>query len=223
MNKNLQKTKAVFLKDLKSEFRLRYGISAITLFILTSITMLVFGIGRETISIPIQSALLWIIMFFSSMTGLSKAFVSEEEKQTNLLLRISSSSDAIYSGKLLFNIILSFVLNILAVLLFIVFFNFEINSVFIFIIIILLGSLGLASASTIISAIIAKASVKNSLFVVLSFPILLPLIIIGIDATNLAFEGTTIEGIKSSLIILLAYSGVLIPVSFIFFDIIWEE
>jgi len=223
MNRSFKKAKAVFLKDLKSEFRLRYGISAITLFILTSITMLVFGVGRETINTSIQSALLWIIMFFSSMTGLSKAFVSEEERQTNLLLRISSTSDAIFSGKLIFNIILSVVLNLLAVVLFIVFFNFEINSFYLFIVIIILGSLGLASASTIISAIIAKASVKNSLFVVLSFPILLPLIIIGIDATVNAMDGTTIDGIKSSLIILLAYSGVLIPVSFIFFDIIWEE
>lgn len=223
MNKSFQKAKAVFIKDLKSEFRLRYGISAITLFILTSITMLVFGIGREVINTPIQAALLWVIMFFSSMTGLSKAFVSEEERQTNLLLRISSTADAIYSGKLLFNIILSFVLNIFAVLLFIIFFNFQINSVLLFIAIITLGSLGLASASTIISAIIAKASVKNSLFVVLSFPILLPLIIIGIDSTVLAMDGTSIDAIKSSLIILLAYSGVLIPVSFIFFDIIWEE
>ncbi|MFC2129823.1 heme exporter protein CcmB [Bacteroidota bacterium] len=221
---NIIRIKAVFLKDLKSEFRTRYGISAISLFILTSITMLVFSTGQEKMTAALHSGLLWVIMFFSSMTGLSKGFVREEERQTSLLLKIASRPGAIYFGKLFYNILFSITLNLLAVILFLLFFgSIAIEAPFAFVIIILLGSLGIGSATTIISAIISKAGIKNSLFTVLSFPILLPLIMVVIEGTTMSFEGVEISQLTNSFQILLAYSGVLIPVSYIVFDMIWED
>jgi ABC-type transport system involved in cytochrome c biogenesis permease component len=44
----------------------------------------------EKIEKYIASALLWIVLFFGSMTGLSRTFVMEEERCTSLLLKISS-------------------------------------------------------------------------------------------------------------------------------------
>ena len=221
---NIIRIRAVFLKDLKTEFRTRYGISAISLFILTSITMLVLSTGQEKMTEALYSGLLWVIMFFSSMTGLSKGFVGEEERKTSLLLKIASKSGAIYFGKLLYNILFSLSLNLLAVMLFLLFFdNIAIESPFPFFIIIMLGSFGIGSATTIISAIISKAGIKNSLFTALSFPVLLPLIIVGIEGTTMSFEGVEINELTSIFQILLAYSGVLIPVSYILFAMIWEE
>lgn len=186
--------------------------------------MLLFGTGSETIELPLYSGLLWVIMFFSSMTGLSKGFVREEERQTSLLLKLTSKPSHIYFGKLFYNIVFSLSLNTFAVLLFLLFFgNITIKSPFEFIIIIILGSFGIASATTIIAAIISKAGVKNSLFTVLSFPVLLPLIIIGIEGTTSTFEGTSFSNIFSDVKILVAYCGVLIPVSYIVFDMIWED
>ncbi|MFH1050031.1 MAG: heme exporter protein CcmB [bacterium] len=223
-NNNLNRINAVFLKDLKSEFRTRYGISAISLFILTSVTMLLFGTGSETIEKSLYSGLLWVIMFFSSMTGLSKGFVREEERQTSLLLKLTSRPSHIYFGKLLYNMVFSLALNLLAVLLFLLFFDgITINSPIPFMVLIILGSIGIGSATTIIAAIISKAGIKNSLFTVLSFPVLLPLIIIGIEGTTMTFEGSPFSGLNSNFQILIAYSGVLIPVSYIVFDMIWED
>ena len=221
---HLKRINAVFSKDIKSEFRTRYGISAISLFILTSVTMLLFGTGSETIEISLYSGLLWVIMFFSSMTGLSKGFVREEERQTSLLLKLTSRPSHVYFGKLIYNIVFSISLNILAVLLFLLFFGaISVQSPFLFMLLLLLGSIGIGTATTIIAAIISKAGIKNSLFTVLSFPVLLPLIIIGIEGTTKAFEGANFSEMKSNFQILLAYSGVLIPVSYIVFDMIWED
>jgi len=102
---------SIFFKDLKSEYRNRYGISAITLFILTSITMLVFSTAQEKLTPTLFSGLLWVIMFFSAMTGLSKGFVREEEKQTSMLLKITSRPTAVYFGKLIYNLIFAIVMN----------------------------------------------------------------------------------------------------------------
>lgn len=223
-NLHFKRISAVFIKDLKSEFRSRYGISAISLFILTSVTMLLFGTSSEKLENALYSGLLWLIMFFGSMTGLSKGFVREEERQTSLFLKMSTKPSYIYFGKLLYNILFSICLNILAIMLFVFFFSeLNIKSPFEFIVLILFGSIGIGAATTVIAAIISKAGIKNSLFTVLSFPVLLPLIIIGIEGTTFSFEGTTFSEIDSNLKILIAYSGVLIPISYVVFDMIWED
>ena len=224
MTKNLNRIASIFFKDLKSEYRNRYGISAITLFILTSITMLVFSTAQEKLTPTLFSGLLWVIMFFSAMTGLSKGFVREEEKQTSMLLKITSRPTAVYFGKLIYNLIFAIVMNFFAWLMFMVFFDgLIIKNISGFLIILLLASIGLASATTVISAIISKAGMKNSLFTVLSFPVLIPLIIVGIEATTKTFEGAGLNELLSDLQILIAYSGILIPISYIVFDMIWEE
>jgi heme exporter protein B len=223
-NPAILRIKAIFLKDLRSEFRTRYGISTISLFILTTVTMLVFSAREERISGALYSGLLWVIMFFSSMTGLSKGFVMEEEKQTSLLLKIASKPGSVYFGKLFYNVLFSITLNTAGVILFLIFFNnIVISSYLGFILIIFLGSIGIGAASTVISAIISKAGVKNSLFTVLSFPVLLPLIIVGIEATSFIFDGEPFSKIISDIQVLIAYTGILVPISYIVFDMIWEE
>ena len=166
---------AVLEKDAKSELRSRYAISAVLLFILTTITILLIGTKGEDIQSGMAAGLLWVIMFFSSMMGLSRAFVSEEERGTGFLLQLSVSSASIYFGKLIYNILLSLLLNTVAVLLFFLFItNMPIEYFGIFLTAHIFGSIGIAAASTIISAIIAKANTKGALFPVLSFPIILP-------------------------------------------------
>jgi len=215
---------AIVVKDFKSEYRTRYGISAIFLFVLTAITMLVFAMGFDRLNSSIFSGLMWTIMFFGSMTGLSKGFVREEERQTTMLLKLTSHPTAIYFGKLIYNLFFSIAINILVVVLFLFFFDeLVIRNFWAFVVILLLGSVGLGSASTVISAIISKAGMKNSLFTVLSFPVLLPLIFVGIEVTAKALEGEEISKMLNDMQLLLAYSGILIPLSFIVFDMIWEE
>jgi heme exporter protein B len=214
---------AVMMKDLRSEFRTRYAISAISLFVLVTITMIVFSFRGEIINSTEASGLLWITFFFGSMMGLSKTFVSEEERQTSLFLKMCLPNTAVYFGKLLFNIILAISINLLASLLFYLFIGLSISNVFIFLLIILLGGLGIGSSSTIISAIISKADSKGAIFPILSFPVLLPLIIIGIESTTLSLSGSVLSDITGNLLLLLSYSGILIPISFILFDFVWED
>lgn len=216
--------KGVLVKELKSEIRTRYSISAILLFILVTVTMIVFALIGEKLNESISAGLLWIIMFFSAMTGLSKSFVSEEERGTSLVLKLSTTSTAVYFGKLLYNVLLSIILNFVAIFFFFLIVNSTpVKDFGIFSITMFLGSIGLAAATTIISAIIARANTKNAMFPILSFPILLPIIMMGIDNTRQSLEGTTLGEVASNLQLMVAYCGAIIPVSFILFDIVWKE
>ncbi len=220
----LQRSYAVLKKELMSEFRTRYAISAILLFVLTTITMIVFATSGAVLTSDVAAGVLWIVMFFGAMTGLSKSFVSEEERGTSLYLKLVAGSSAIYFGKLAFNIILSISLNAVAVVLFFMFIgNIKLASPEIFVFSILMGSIAIAASTTIISALIAKANSKNALFPVLSFPIILPVIVLGIQTTVLSFEGADFEKARSDFQLLFSYSGLMVLASYYLFDYVWKE
>jgi heme exporter protein B len=76
---------------------------------------------------------------------------------------------------------------------------------------------------TIIAALISKSSSKGTLYPVLSFPLLLPLMLSTINATTMTIEGTTIGQIGSEIQIMISYSVVLITASFMLFDLVWND
>ncbi|MBP7214672.1 MAG: heme exporter protein CcmB [Candidatus Kapabacteria bacterium] len=224
MKNALQEIIAVLYKEILSEFRTRYSITTILLFILTTITIIAISFASEILSQEATSSLLWIVIFFGTMIGLSKSFINEEERGTSLLLGITVRASSIFFGKLIYNILLSLFINFFSIVFFFLFVNTaHIVSIGLFIIIIIICSIAIASATTVISAIISKASSKNALFPILSFPILLPIIKIGIDSTGLTMQGTKFLSIQSDMQLIIAYTGLLIIASYLLFDFIWKD
>lgn len=210
-------------KEIKSEFRTRYALNAILLFALTTLTVVSFSVGGFFLNARMISFLFWLVIFFSSMSGLSQVFVKEEESKTVNLLRLVASPNTVLMGKLLFNLALLLILELIIVPLFIIWMNLRVLNLPLFLSVLLLGSLGLVCATTIIAAIISKARVKGALFAVLSFPILLPLLVTVIDGTRLSLEGETFSTGLSDLRLLLSYVVVMFTVSILLFDFVWNE
>lgn len=214
----------LFLKDFRSELRTRYAINALAMFIIVAISVILFSIGNEKINENLTAGLFWVVIFFTAMSGLSRAFVSEEERGTTLTLQLIASPTTVFSGKLIFNVILVFAMNaIIAVLYGALFEDFIIKNFLLFIATFVLGNIGLAVSSTIIAAIIAKAGAKGTLYPVLSFPILLPLILTCVQLTLFSFDGTSFEKSRFELAIVVSYDVIMITVSYLLFDFIWKE
>jgi heme exporter protein B len=91
-----------------------------------------------------------------------------------------------------------------------------------FIVAILLVSLGLAATLTIIAAIIARTASKGALYPVLSFPMILPLLMLGVPLLEDAFAGRS-DASQGSVLLLLLYTATLIVVSYTLFDLLWKE
>ncbi|MEI7811535.1 MAG: heme exporter protein CcmB [Ignavibacteria bacterium] len=215
---------ALFRKDLYSELRTRYAINSLVMFILVTISVILFSIGQERISEYLSGGLLWVVIFFSAMSGLSRAFVSEEERGTAMTLHLIASPNTVFTGKLMFNFILVFVMNVVIALLYSAIFDtFVLKNLSLFILAFLLGNIGIASASTIIAAIISKAGSKGTLYPVLSFPILLPLILTLLELTKFAIDGATITDSYVELIVLVCYDVIVLTASFMLFDFIWKD
>ena len=218
------KSYSLFLKDFKSELRTRYAINALAMFIIVAISVILFSVGNEKISTSLTGGLFWVVIFFTAMSGLSRAFVSEEERGTSLTLQLIAAPSTVFSGKLLFNIILVFAMNtIIAVLYSAIFEAFIIQNFVLFLVSFILGNIGLAVSSTIIAAIIAKAGAKGTLYPVLSFPILLPLILTSVQLTLFSLDGISFERAKFELAIVVSYDIIMLTASFMLFDFIWKE
>ena len=213
----------IFLKDFHLEFRSRYALNAIFLFAITTLTAISFSIGPMRLKSEILAPLLWIILFFSAMSGLSHIFVREEEQQTADTLRLLTSANSVFLGKWFFNIVLLFTLEVFIIPIFLAMLGVSVGNFGVFLFIILLGSFGLASVATLIAAIISQASAKGALFAVLSFPISLPLLISGIHGTRLALDGGTLAECFPDLQILFSFSIVIITLSLLLFEFIWRK
>lgn len=213
----------IFRKDLAQEFKTRYVINAIILFSVVTMTAVSFSIGTFSVHAHTLSALLWIILFFSAMSGLSHIFVREEETHTADTLKLVAEPVSIFLGKYIFNLVLLLLLEVITIPLFFAVMNFSVADTWLFFAIILLGSVGLAAGSTIIAAIISKASAKGALFTVLAFPILLPVLISGINGTKTITESGNFSEISGDLQVLFAYSVVIITASVMLFEFIWNE
>jgi heme exporter protein B len=90
-------------------------------------------------------------------------------------------------------------------------------------IMVIILSVCMASAITAIAAIISKANGKGALFPVLSFPVLLPPALLGIEALSMAIHGADISEAGTTIIVLLSYAGIMISVSSLLFEFIWNE
>jgi len=220
----IRQTLAVARKDFRSELRTRYALNSLGMFVVVTVAVMVFGAGNERLSSGISSGLLWVSMFFTAVTGLGRSFISEEERGTTLLLRLTLPSTPVYFGKLLLNSALALVSNAALTLLFIIMMSgVEVKTPGAFALVIAISSLGFAGALTIIAALIARSGSKGALYPVLSFPVILPLVILGVDLIRRSIVGITLGNMADDLLLLGMYTVALMLVSYLLFDLIWKE
>ncbi len=218
------KSIALFKKDWQQELRTKYSINSLLMFVIVTVSLLLFSVGEESLSPFIISGFFWVVVFFVAMMGLSRAFVAEEEKGTSLVLQLIISPSAIFVGKFLFNFVLISILVPIIIILFILFFNsFVIYNNLFFLLTIFLGNIGISTTSTIIAAIVAKANYKGKLYPVLSFPLLLPLILLLTEITRQAIEGRTLIQNFAEVGILICYDVIMLVGSYLLFEYIWKD
>jgi len=221
---SLTKTIALMSKDVRSELRTRYALNALLMFVVTSVATILFALREDQASPEVLAGMYWVVVFFSAMSGLSRIFVSEEEKGTALTLQLIASPTVVYVGKLLFNCLLTLLLTLaVTVLYLIVFPGFVVGSYSIFAATWFLGSLGFASAATIIAAIIARANTRGTLYPVLSFPILIPLLMTVMRSTVRALADEPFANAMGEMQVLVSYLMVMTGGSYLLFDYVWKD
>jgi heme exporter protein B len=214
----------VCAKDAAQELRRRVAIASIFFFAATALALVSYAVGP--FGLPgdararLDASLLWIILFFSAATGLPRAFVREEETGTGIGLRKVASGIVVLAGKTLFNFLLFLAIAALAVPVFALLLEWRVSSPSGLALVVLLGGWGLSVVSTFLSALVARAGQRNVLFVVVSFPLLVPLLLPAISATIQASEGAVAA---TPLRVLAAYDGAATCAAYLLAAAAWED
>jgi heme exporter protein B len=218
-------TYALIRKDVHSELRTRYALNALVMFVVTAVATILFALRSDQPTAGVLSGLYWVVIFFTAMSGLSRTFVSEEERGTTMTLQLVASPSTVYFAKLLFNTALTFSMTIAVTILYMTVFSnaFMIKTFSIFAWTVVLGSLGFASASTIIAAIVAKANTRGTLYPVLSFPILIVLLMTVMNSTTKALDGEEFAAALPDFQILAGYILAMTGGSYLLFDFVWKD
>ena len=91
-------TRAIFLREWRSELRNRQALNAVALFAICSVVTVSLGLGPLMPSADValvHAAFLWIVLLFAAFTALSRVFVVEEEQRTAAALRLAAPPIAV--------------------------------------------------------------------------------------------------------------------------------
>lgn len=220
----LSRAWAVCAKDAAQEGRRRIALGAVFFFAATSLALVAFAVGPfgvpEAARARLHAALLWIVLFFSAATGLPRAFVREEESGTAVALRLLAPASVIVAGKTLFNFFLLLAVAAATMPVFALLMDWRVASMPALLGLTVLASYGLAVVSTFLSALVARAGQRNVLFVLVSFPLLVPLLLPAIAGTVAAAEGSSTA---MALRVLVAYDGAATCGAYLLAGAAWED
>jgi heme exporter protein B len=218
---------AVLRKEITSELRSRVALNAVGLFALTTLIAVAYQIGPYRIHAEdrphLLSALLWIILFFAALAGLSRVFVKEEDSHTAKALRLAARPAAVFIGKLLFNLLLVLLLELCVVPLYCALMGYTVHGIAALALVMGSGALALSASTTMVAAIIARASGSGTLFAVLTVPLALPLLIMLIQGTRLAAENPGIAPVLPALQGIVSLAGVTLVASAFLFPAVWHD
>lgn len=219
----IRSIRALLAKELSMELRTRYILNTVLAFTAASLLLILFTLRADQLDPTPRSGLVWIIILFAAMAGMARSFVAESDQKTWDLLRLHGRASDIYLGKLLYNTLFLLSLNLFTFLLYLFLMNSAVADGFYLFLAIFFGALGLASVTTLTSAMIARADRRGAIFSVLSIPLLVPLLLILTRVTRVALVGGADGETLSDTMALIGYAGVTVTTGLLLFDYIWEE
>lgn len=211
-------------KELILELRRKSVISGIIVYLFGTVFIcyLTFKLRENLITPLVWSALFWVIILFSAMNIIAKSFIGEAKGRMIYYYTIASPQ-AIILSKFFYNFLLCSFLSLAGYLLFTLLLGHPIQDNLLFIVIILLASMGFSTSLTLLSGIAAKANNSHILMAVLGFPVILSVLLMIIKVTRNCLDGLDRSVSLDEILILLAINCLVAAVSYLLFPYIWRS
>jgi heme exporter protein B len=215
----------ILAKELRLEFRSRELLTTTLVFVLMVIVLFSFSFDPTSEeSRKLGPGLLWIAFLFAGSLMLHPSFTREQSNETLSALRLAPVEPfAILLGKILANLAFLFLTELLLLPVFAVLYNVALLPVlWPLILVLLLGTLGIAVTGTAFSAISAQARMRELLLPLLLLPVLTPVLIASVECTAGLFADPA-ELRMNWLNVLLAFDVIFLAGSYILCDTLLEE
>ena len=212
---------ALFLKDIKSEYRKRASLNGIFLYVVSTV-FVAYLIFNQIEDLNTWLALFWIILIFASTNASIHSFRSESSSEFYYFYGLINPFQLILA-KLSFNAILLLIIALFNYFLFSILLDNPVENKSLFLSVIILGSLGLSATLTLVSAIASKTNNNSTLTAILGFPILLPTILTSIKASLLCGLGFGWDEVGVYLISLSLLIVVIVALASVLFPYLWRS
>jgi heme exporter protein B len=211
---------ALLRKDLVTEWRLRYAVNGILLHVISSVFLVFLSV--KVMNGPTWNALFWLILLFSSVSAVAKGFVGENKGRSLYYYGITSPQ-AIIVSKIIYNSIFMLLIACICFIVYITLLGNMAELIGYYILVMILGCLGFSATFTLLSSIASKSGNGHLLMPVLSFPIIIPLLLVLIKASKKAMDGLDPSLLLPDLLVLLALNSIVIALSYVLFPYLWKE
>ncbi len=220
----LSEIKILIGKEFILELRRKSVISGIALYLfsLIFICYLTFSLRNNSINEATWSALFWLTILFSVVNTVAKSFIGEK-KGLSIYYYSVVSPQAIIVSKIIYNTILCFVLSLAGYLLFHIFIDNPVQDQPLFLLTLVLTSVGFSGSLTLISGIASRANNSSILMAVLSFPIVISLLLMAIRITKNVLDGIERAASYDELLNLVAINCILTGLAYLLFPFVWRS
>jgi heme exporter protein B len=212
--------KHLIIKEIRLEMRNKYALGGIMLYVVSTVFVSYLSF-RQIINIPTWNALFWIILLFASINGVAKSFIGENRGKL-LYLYTLVSPQAVIMSKIIYNSLLLLLISGLCLFVYSLFIGNLVQDMPLFLLTLLLGSFGFSSLLTMVSAIASKTSNNFTLMAILSFPIMMPLLMVLLKLSKNAIDGLENWDVNY-LLVLLFINVIIIALSYLLFRYLWRD
>ncbi len=221
---NAREIKLLLKKEIILEWRTRYALNGILLYVVGAVFIcyLSFRLRGGALNVVTWNALFWIIMLFAAVNAVGKSFLQEQRGRLIYYYTIASPQGIIVA-KMLYNTLLLLLLATICLVVFSVVMGNEVQNGGLFTVNLLLGAVGFSVTLTMVAGIAAKASNSSTLMAVLSFPIMIPLLLMVMKISKNAIDGLDPTVSYDELVVLLAINGIVASLSYILFPYLWRS
>ena len=213
----------ILYKDYRIELSQSHLFFSVVLYLLSSIYIIYLAFQPLGVSnIETWVSVFWVIILFGAITVVSKSFFQESYKRNYYYYYLFTPDELIFS-KLIYNFIFLFFVSTFSFIFFSFFIGNIIQSSAFFITLLFLGSLSISNCLTLVSAIGYQVKNNSIIISVLSFPVIIPILLILIKISKLSSSEFSFNLIQDDIYLLILLNIIMISITKVLFNFLWRN
>lgn len=209
-------------KEVLLELRQKNAIFSLILYIVGTVFLcyMAFHLKTQHLNSITWNTLFWIILLFVSINTIGKSFITENSSR-HYYYYYTISPIAFVFSKMIYNVLLMAVMSFVTYGFMSTVLHVDIGDKPLFMLNLFFGAIGFSCVLTMVSAI-AGQTANPILMAIMSFPVILPLLLILIKVSSAAIDGLSRTVIMDDLMALAGINVIVVVVTYILYPYLWR-
>jgi len=218
----LQEITTLIKKDIRLDFRKKFSFFSVLLYVVTTVYVAYLAF-KNIDQARVWNALYWIILIFAAIQMSIRSFANDTRNRFWYTYQLVKPQSLILS-KIIYNSIILLIISLLTYALISGLLGNLVKDPVLFLVIMVVGSLGFASILTMVAGIASHTDQNAALMAILSIPLLFPFIITLMKASEYALLGLTeVGGFYKLIALLMGLNVMVIAMAYLLFPYLWRE